>query len=91
MLEKIGNNNYTYYSLFYTIIMEYSSNILIESFSLLLFTFSKLKNNSFLKNVQGDYIDSIKPVFSSMKEDKIIRTIKNFKNINDIYSFYDFL
>ena len=91
MLEKIGNNNYIYYSLLYTIIMEYSSNILIESFSLLLFTFSKLKNNSFLKNVQGDYIDSIKPVFSSMKEDKLIRTIKNFKNINNIYSFYDFL
>ena len=84
MLEKIGNNNYIYYSLLYTIIMEYSSNILIESFSLLLFTFSKLKNNSFLKNVQGDYIDSIKPVFSSMKEDKLIRTIKNFKNINNI-------
>lgn len=71
--------------------MEYTSNILIESFSILLFTFSKLESNTFFKNIQGDYIDSIKPVFFSMKENKLIRTIKKLKNKNEFFSFYDFL
>lgn len=71
--------------------MEYTSNILIESFSILLFTFSKLESNTFFKNIQGDYIDSIKPVFFSMKENKLIRTVKKLKNKNEFFSFYDFL
>jgi len=71
--------------------MEYTSNILIESFSILLFVFSKSKRNSFFKNAQGDYIDSISTTFSSIEEDELVRTVKKLASRDKIYSFYDFL
>ena len=71
--------------------MNFVSNKLLESLSIIHYTEKNCDRKRFFKNAEGNYTDSISEVFSGLINSVIYRKVLKLIKSDRIYSFYDFI